>query len=170
MALVLVLSLGARLKDVYTFVLVSLGVNWLLVILGITGVNFGQSWIVSPGKAFLMHGETPEQPWRLCTAFGHPTQIGVVAAAAAVGLLARTRRGDWKKNGPWIAFFAITAVLTVSRTCIAGMVLGILLVVLVRRDLWPVSLAATAVLLPLLMMPEFDAAVVKFPPPGANAI
>ncbi len=161
-ALVLVLSLGGRLKDVYTFILVFLGVNWVLVILGITGLNFGQSWILPPGQAYLMLGESPGVPWRFCSAFGHPTPIGALAAAAAVGLLARTRAGDWKKNGPRIAFLALTAVLTVSRTGIAGMVLGALLVLVIRREMWPVVLGTAVILLPLALLPTFDEGVVGF--------
>lgn len=161
-AILLVLSLRPRPFEVYAFVIAFLGLNWILVLLGTFGWNLGQSWIVTPGAAYMMHGEAPENPWRLCSAFGHPSQIGVVAAAAAAGLLARTTGRRWWIHGPLIAFFALTATLTVSRTCIAGMAMGMLVVLLMRRDLWPAAFALVTISLPLLLIPQFNEGVVRF--------
>ncbi|MBX9787398.1 MAG: O-antigen ligase family protein [Pirellulales bacterium] len=144
----LAISLGVNLHRIYLFIGVFLLVNWVLVVMGLLGLDLGQAWIRDP-----VHPDTYyEGPWRFASAYGHPSWISIVAAVGAVGLAARTRGRQWLWAGPVVAWFVVTNLATMSRTAIAGMVGGFVVAAFGRRSLLPlvclVGFVSAAVLLP----------------------
>jgi O-antigen ligase len=75
------------------------------------------------------------QRWRFETAYAHPSLLSVVAAVGAIGIAARAKDRITTKEGMLILWLIATTVLTVSRTAIFGMVLGLGIVALSRRSL-----------------------------------
>jgi O-antigen ligase len=143
-ALLLVISLRDQLPRMYTFILVYVAINWVLLLMAVTGLHFNQEWIYGHVEGKSLMGGDFMQRWRFTTAYGHPSWLSIMAAVGAVGLAARTQGGKWKINGPLIVLLVLTTLLTVSRTAIAGMILGFAVVALGRRQL------VTALLLVLL--------------------
>ena len=149
-AIVLVISLRENLRHVYLFIATYIGVNWVLVVLGFLGLDFGLPWITSPAENIMITAGI-EGVWRFESAFGHPSVISMVAAAGAAGLAYRSRGRQWLVAGPVVAWLSLTTVLTVSRTAIVGLVAGLAIAAAGRRVLLPcVCLAGFA--LPLLLM------------------
>jgi len=149
-AIVLIISLRKHFESVYLFIAAFLAVNWVLVVLGSLGITGGMEWIFNPAdKASLEAGI--EGAWRFESAFGHPSQISIVAAAGAAGLAYRMRGRNWMPIAAVIGWFALTTLLTVSRTAIVGLLGGLAVAALGRRALLPCVCLAGFVL-PLLMM------------------
>ena len=136
-AVVLVISLREHLGSIYLFIVAYIGINWCLFLLAVLGLDGGLAWIRGPDDAYISFGGTADGPWRFGSAFGHPSQISVVAAVGAIGLSARTFGRRWATRGPLIAWLVLTVVLTVSRTAIAGLVVGLVVVAMGRRVLLP---------------------------------
>jgi hypothetical protein len=135
-ALVLVISLREHLRKVYVLVAVYIAVNWVLVVLGTMGINGGMPWIRSPWDGVMVSGGF-EQVARFESAFGHPSVISILAGAAAAGLVYRARGRAWLLAGPVVGWLMLTALLTVSRTAIVGMLAGMAIAALGRRRLLP---------------------------------
>jgi hypothetical protein len=152
-AAVLVISLGRRLEWLYLFLCVFLAINWIVFGLGALGIGTHLTWIRPPHELFEFHAGSRDDVWRFCTAFGHPSQISIVAAVVAVGLAARARGRAWLIFGPVIAWCVLTNLMTISRTGIAGMLLGFAVVAWDRRKLLPLTLLA-GIGLPLLLWSE----------------
>ncbi|MGD9644902.1 MAG: O-antigen ligase family protein [Pirellulales bacterium] len=151
----LAISFGAQQHRLYLFIGVYLLVNWVLAMMGLLGLDFGQAWISDPA-----HPDTYyEGPWRFASAYGHPSWVSIVAAVGAVGLAARTRGRDWLSAGPIVGWFVVTNLATMSRTAIAGMLGGFIVVALGRRCL-----------LPLVCLLGFVAAAALLPDPSRDAI
>ena len=148
-ALVLVISLGKRLQHLLPFVLMYLGVNWLLVFLGALHLNFGLSWITAPEASQIW---TDETNWRFASAFGHPSQIGIVAAAAVLMIPRRSRASFGR--GAWMTLTVLTLLLTVSRTAIAGFAGGLLFVTTMRRRMTLLCLIGSVIILALFIEPS----------------
>jgi hypothetical protein len=148
-ALVLVISLGGNLQRMIAFITVYLAINWVLLILAVTGLDFGQLWISEYVKNQSFFSGDFMQRWRFNTAYGHPSWISIIAAIGAISLAARTRGAAWQWAGPLLAFFVLSTILTVSRTAIIGLVLGLGVVAIGRRT---VFLWLAVVLLPASML------------------
>ena len=152
-ALLLVISLRDHLKHIYLFICIFLGLNWAILLLGALGIGTELSWIRPPSELFEFHRGTRDDPWRFSTAFGHPSQISILAAVAAVGLAARAKGRGWLTLGPVIVFCIVTNFMTVSRTGILGMLAGFVVVAANRRRLLPLTVLA-GVIVPLALWPE----------------
>jgi O-antigen ligase len=148
-ALVLVISLGKRLRHLLPFVLMYILVNWLLVLLGALHINFGLSWITAPEASRIW---TDEPSWRFASAFGHPSQIGIVAAAAFLMMPGRSRSSFGR--AAWMTLTVLTLLLTVSRTAIAGFAVGLLLIIIMRRRIILLCLGGWLIILAILVGPS----------------
>jgi O-antigen ligase len=168
-AVVLVISLRERLTHLYTLILAYVAVNWILFLLGFLGLNSGAEWLRGPDDLYVSYGGNDFEAWRFWTAFGHPSQIAIVAGIAAIGLAARTSGRQWMTQGPLIAWLLLTVMLTVSRTAIAATFLGLCLVAASRRALLPVVGLGCALLFFALLMPETQHAAVGFLMRGQSA-
>lgn len=131
-ALVLTNAMRHQIDIVYRLIGIYVAINWVLVLLGEFHVPLGMAWIAPAKEIYLTYGGAEWESWRFTSAFGHPSFISIVAAMGCIGLAARDRlRG---REIVVIAWLALTVVLTVSRTAILGMVLG-LVVVFWRKQL-----------------------------------
>ena len=158
----LVVSLRENLRRLYFFIGMYLGANWLLFLMANSGMDFGMEWVCGVGYEYLITGRQSLHSWRFASPVGHPSQISVVGAAGAAGLLARTHRLNWKRNVPWIVFFAVTVLLTISRTAIAGMLLGMFVVLVVRRRTIPMVLMGGLVIPLAVMIPSIGGALLDY--------
>jgi hypothetical protein len=149
-AIVLVISWGRHLGRLYALLSVYLLLNWIVFALGALGIGTQLEWIRPPHELFEFHSGSRDDAWRFGTAFGHPSQISVVAAALGVGLAARARGRLWLTLGPVIAWCLVTNLMTVSRTGIAGMLVGFLVVAWDRRKLLPLMITC-GIVLPLAL-------------------
>ena len=147
----LVVSLRKRLDRIYVLILAFMVINWIFVLMANLRLDFGQAWIRGPENSFLLFDRGTSEPWRFSSPIAHASQVSIVGAAGAVGLAMRTNKKSLKDNLPIILFFALTVVLTVSRTAIAAMFLGFFIVLVVRRRAVPALLLA-GFLLPLMMV------------------
>ena len=136
-ALVLVISMRQQLRHVYALIIMYVAVNWLLLLIALSGFHGGVDWIHAPVEGYAYNSGDGMRRWRFWTAYGHPSWISIVSAAGAIGLSWRARRGQWAYRGPLIAWLVLTTVLTVSRTAIAGMAVGFVVVLAGRRTLLP---------------------------------
>lgn len=150
-ALVLVISMRDQLKHVYLLIILYIAVNWLLFLIALSGLHGGLGWLsMSVEGTSLISGDVMNR-WRFSTAFGHPSWISILAASAAVGLSWRQRPGDWDWRTAVIGWLALTTVLTVSRTAIAGMLVAFVVVLAARRTLFP-WVCLIGFLIPLALM------------------
>jgi len=154
-AVVLVISLREHLGSLHLFVIAYIAVNWILVLVGLSGCAGGLSWIRGVDDQYVALGGTVHGPWRFRSAFGHPSQIAVVASIGAIGLAACTSGRRWRVRGPIIAWLILTTILTVSRSGIAGLVGGLAVVAFGRRRMLP-CVCTIGVVVPLLMMPDYS--------------
>lgn len=152
--ILLVCSMGHRLDAIYRLIVLYVGINWMLLLLGTLGITFGLEWITTAEESYIRFGGSPGEMWRFSTAFGHPSLLSIVAAIGAVGIA--TSDGALRLRRLLVVWLAITVILTLSRTAIAGMAAGFVIVAIRRGT---VSLATTVVFLSLsaaLCMPGFD--------------
>jgi O-antigen ligase len=168
-ALVLVISLRDNLKRMVAFIAMYIAINWLLLILAVTGLDFGQEWIAFyvRDQSFLS-GDFMHR-WRFTTAYGHPSWISIIAAVGAISLAARTRGHAWRTSWPLFALFILTTILTVSRTAIFGLGVGLAIVALGRRQ---VFMSLVFVMLPsvmLLVSPEVRETIAHYLQRGQTA-
>ncbi|MGI9516356.1 MAG: O-antigen ligase family protein [Pirellulaceae bacterium] len=155
--IVLVVSMRENLHRIHLYVFVFLLLNWIFVIAANLGLDFGQSWMRGHENAFMLFGRQNGDAWRLASPLAHSSQIATVGAASAVGLAMRTGRRELPDNLPFILFAVATVLFTVSRTAIAGMLVGFVVVAMVRRRFIPLALlAGVAVPLLLFMTPVGD--------------
>jgi hypothetical protein len=127
---ILVCSLGERLDAFYKLVIFYAALNWILLVLGETGLNLGLEWITTAQRSFMGYGGTEEEHWRFSTAYAHPTQLSIVCAMAAIGLA--SRREHWRCKNLTIVFLVLTVMLSFSRSAIAGMLAGFIVIFLLR--------------------------------------
>lgn len=153
-ALLLACSVWAGGDTPYVFVVTYVGINWILVILGSSGLNFGQEWIAPPREIYFWFGGGDTEAWRFTSAFGHPSIISVVAAMGAVGMLSRLGTRPVLGDTLVLMWLVITVLLTVSRTGIAGMLLGFIVVAWGRGKLLQTFILGLLVLLYFVIFPS----------------
>jgi O-antigen ligase len=166
--ILLVISLRENLNRFYPLIGLYLAANWLLFLVANSGL-VGIEWNTVNDNNYLISAARNGLPWRFGSPLDHPSTISVVGAAGTAGLMARTHRANLRRNLPVILFFAITVLLTISRTAIAGMLLGMLVVLVVRGRTIPVALIG-GILLPLaVMIPSIGGRVVQYGMRGQSA-
>lgn len=148
-ALVLVISLRDNLNRMVTFLVVYIAINFVLLFLAISGLDFGQVWITEYIKNQSFFSGDFMHRWRFATAYGHPSWISIIGAVGAIAVAARTRGDAWRWGAPLLAMFILATILTVSRTAIVGMFVGLGIVALGRRA---VFLWLALIVLPLAML------------------
>ncbi|MEM9588083.1 MAG: O-antigen ligase family protein, partial [Planctomycetota bacterium] len=161
-AILLVVSLRDGLNRLHVFIAMYLVGNWIFFLMANTGLDFGQAWIRGPDNDYMIFGSHSGRTWRLATPLGHPSQISIVGAAGAAGLLAKTTRRNLRRHLPLILFCAVTVLLTISRTAIAGMVVGCLIVLAARRRLVPVMLIGGMLIPLMVLIPSISESLVKY--------
>ncbi len=153
----LVISLRDSLDRIHLFVFVFLALNWVLVLMANLGLDFGLGWIRGADNAFMVFDRQTTAPWRFSSPMAHASQISIVGGASAVGLAMRTTRKTLPDNLPFILFAVVTVLLTVSRTAIAAMLVGFIVVAIVRKSFIPLALlAGFALPLALIFTPVGD--------------
>lgn len=148
-ALVLTISLGRHLRRSLHFALIYVIVNWLLVILGALHMNFRMDWITAPGASRIW---TDEATWRFASAFGHPSQIGIVAAATAL-MIFKGSKGSFE-HAAYILLMVVTLLLTDSRTAIAGFAAGLIYILVKQRRIIVLCVIGSCMILTLLIAPS----------------
>ena len=120
-ALLLICAIVPYIDRLYIFAAIFIAINWILVGLGYLNITFGLSWITAPEDSIVW---TAEPVWRFASAFGHPTQLGVIAALGA--LLVPVQIDNSKKHLKclWGVFFVASTLLSFSRTAVAGLLLA----------------------------------------------
>lgn len=161
-ATALICTLVQRLDVIYPIIAIYVAINWLLVILGSVGLDFGLDWIAPAQEVYARFGGAEWETWRFTSAFGHPSLISIVAAMGAVGLAAKAPRRQWALYGFYVVWLAATVVLTVSRTAILGMLLGFLVVAWRRRLMLPFGMAASLAAFAVLIVPDVRDGLVEF--------
>ncbi|MCD7058915.1 O-antigen ligase family protein [Pelagibacterium xiamenense] len=149
----LLASVGLSAKRLLYWISAYAALNWILVALGETGLTFGMDWIVGAEEMYIRYGGSPGEIWRLSTAIGHPSQLSVVAAMGAVAAFAN----DPDDRTPWgwllFGFLFVTVLATVSRTAIAGMALGLVIVMILQRRTHILVLAGSVAALSVIFVP-----------------
>lgn len=128
--ILLVCSMGPRLNAIYGLIVLYVGINWVLLLLGMFDITFGFEWITTAEDSYLRYGGSPGEMWRFSTAFGHPSLLAIVAAIGAVGIAASDERLRLRQL--LVIWLTVTVFLTLSRTAIAGMAAGFLVVAIGR--------------------------------------
>ncbi|WP_404399963.1 O-antigen ligase family protein [Pelagibacterium halotolerans] len=151
--IVLLASVGLSAKRLLYWISAYAALNWLLVAFGEAGLTFGMDWIVGAEEMYIRYGGSPGEIWRLSTAIGHPSQLSVVAAMGAVAAFANDRND--RTPGHWLlfVFLLVTVLATVSRTAIAGMGLGLVIVMILKGRTHLMLLAGGALALSVILMP-----------------
>jgi hypothetical protein len=145
----LVMSLRDKLWRLDRLAVLYVALNWVLVVASVTGLHGGIDWI---RQSTQYDPELGDRVWRFSSALGHPMSIAFVAAVGAIWLYVQTSGVKWLKNGPVIALLVLTVVLSISRTAIAGLAAGWLIVAVGRRSVVQILLLfGTAVPLVLLV-------------------
>ena len=162
-ALVLVISLGKRLHDLWPFVLMYMLVNWLLVILGALHMDFGLAWITPPELSQIW---TDHEEWRFGTAFGHPSQLGIVAATAAFMLTSGPKKAVGRGFAAMLTLLTLLA--TISRTAIAGFAAALLFFAAKQRLVLVLCLSGSLCTLAILVEPSRDV-ILSYVARGQNA-
>jgi len=88
------------------------------------------TWITSPDASQVW---TAEERWRFASAFGHPSDIGVVTATAVFMMRARARTSRRRWFLGTLTIFTLLA--TISRTAIAGFAAGLIFVAAKKKHL-----------------------------------
>jgi O-antigen ligase len=157
-----VISLRENLRRCYFLIAVYLAANWVLILMANTGLTLGMDWVRGPDNSFMLYDRQTPYPWRFGSPLGHPSQISVVGAAAAAGLMARFRGVEFRRHLPLFLFFVVTVLLTVSRTAVAGMFVGALVVLAVRGRIIPFLLLSGIVLPLTILLPSVGGAMVDY--------
>jgi O-antigen ligase len=138
----LVASLGGGVRYLYHFSALYTLMNLAFLGANLCGAGLQATWVPwAEGDSVSILAQAGEGVWRFQSWFGHPSQIGVVGAMTVVGLLAKVDRKNAVRWAPIIGLTAFAVLITVSRTAIAGMAGGVLVVCLYRRRL-PITLCA----------------------------
>jgi O-antigen ligase len=115
-AVVLVISTRQRLYDLYFYITVFVILNWVAFLAG------------------FLHVGDPTTEWRLGSVFGSPTILGTVSAVGAVGVFSHAQEKTISKLWwPVLIVLALTTFLSGSRSAMAGLILGSLIVLALRR-------------------------------------
>jgi O-antigen ligase len=160
--ILLAISLQDEFRRIYFLIAMYLVANWVLVLMATTGIDLGLDWVRGPRNEFVLFGSESGVHWRFGSPLGHPSQISVVGAAGAAGLLARSRGPRLGGNLPLLCFFVVTVLLTISRTAIAGMFAGIVVVLVVRRLAVPLILLVGIAAPLTMMLPALRETVVAY--------
>lgn len=136
--LLIVIALGLsmidRINEWPKLAAIYLGINWVFLLIGLTGLVPGLHWRDLPG--FQEAGyDGVTGAWRFGTPIGHFLIISYVAAMLAVALVARMG-GRLTLGGTVMLLWVVaTLLLTVSRTGLVGTVLGVGVLLLLRGAL-----------------------------------
>lgn len=160
--ILLVISLGENLRRCYFFIAMYLAANWVLILMANTGLTLGMDWVRGPNNEFMLYDRHTLYSWRFGSPLGHPSQISVVGAVGAAGLMARYRGADFRRHLPLFLFFVVTVLLTISRTAIAGMFVGALVVMAVRGRIIPYLLLSGIVIPLVILLPSMGSAIVDY--------
>jgi len=161
-AILLVISLREHSNRFYDFITIYLVGNWVFFLMANTGIDFGLHWIRGPGNDYMIFGRQSMYPWRFATPLGHPSQISIVGAVGVAGLAARCYGEGWRKHLPLMAFFAVTVLLTISRTAILGMFLGTALILAIRGRIIPFILLAGIAIPMAVITPSMGGALLNY--------
>jgi hypothetical protein len=143
-ALVLVISLRHNLDKLPYFASVYVAVFWLLLFAEyLPGGMPGWMQTAKDEYAALAGGD---EVWRFGDVFGHPSQLSIVSAVAAIQLAARMNRGNLRTHGPLVAWMVLSTMMAISRTAIAGLVAGMIIVAMAHKSLFRVVLIAGTLL------------------------
>ena len=152
-AIIILSSIRLTLTDFYIYAIIYILINWILTLAGFLTQGPPTSWLPAPGNNFLFYDAAPNSHYRFATAFGHPFVIGTVAAMGSVGIIAKLQ--DRSTNRIWYLWFillTLSCVLTVTRTAIAGMIAGQLVIFIVRKR--PLAIVAMAFFVTLTSLSE----------------
>ena len=120
----IVMALGIAVADRIerwpTLVMLFLGMNWALLLIGLTGYPESLNWRLLPGYQEASYIMFEDQMWRFGTPMGHFSQIGIAAAMALLALIARLRRAPTPGEGCVLFWLLLTVLLSVSRTAVGG--------------------------------------------------
>ncbi|WP_353646653.1 O-antigen ligase family protein [Mesorhizobium sp. WSM2239] len=131
--ILLVCAIGKNVDKIYYIVCLYAALNWIVLIMGTAGFGLGLDWITTAEESYVRYGGSRGELWRFSTAFGHPSLIAIVAAMGAVGLAAQ--RSRWSGKRLIVGWLTLTVVLTLSRTAIAGMAAGFLVIAVLRHKI-----------------------------------
>lgn len=160
--ILLVISLRDNWDRVYFLIAMYLAANWILVLMANTGITLGMDWVRGPGNEFMLYDRHVPRGWRFGSPLGHPSQISVVGAAGAAGLMARYNGTQFRRHLPLFVFFVVTVLLTISRTAVAGMFLGAFVVLAVRGRIIPLLLVTSVVAPLMILLPSAGDAMVEY--------
>lgn len=152
--LVLLCSLGSRVEKIYYIIGLYIAINWTALIVGTAGLNLGLNWITTAEESYVRYGGSVGELWRFSTAFGHPSLIAIVAAMGAVGLAAQKSRWNFKRLT--VAWLTLTVILTLSRTAIAGMAAGFVVIAFHRGKISGALASVCLVAALVLSIPGLD--------------
>lgn len=145
-----------------------LAVNWLFLAVGLTGLIEGLNWRDLP--SYQEAGfDYFNQPWRFGTPVGHFSVISIVATMTLLALCSRMRGVPSFRELVLTVWLAATVLLTVSRTAIAGLVVGLLILLVLRGMLMLALLAIALLSAPLLAFPPVLQATLEFLSRGQTA-
>ena len=167
-ALALGLSMVDRAPEWTKLGALYLAINWAFLLIGATNAIPGLHLRELPG--FQEPGyDGINAPWRLGTPIGHFSIISLVATMLAVAYAARLSRAPTLLDLGYLSWLVLTDILTVSRTGLLGMVLGLLSVLLLRGYLAATVLVTAATVPFLLMTPGLGEGVIGFLGRGQDA-
>lgn len=126
-------------RSLVEFTLIYVAVNWCCFLLGETGVSFGIPWITTAKEMYLRYGGNEGESFRMATAFGHPSQLSIVAALGAVAVLGSVQRGNLWRTLPAFLLLSATVLMAVSRTAILGFSAGIFTVFIYQRRVFSIG-------------------------------
>lgn len=138
-----------------------LAINWMFLLIGLTNAVPGLHLRELP--SFQEPGyDGINAPWRLGTPIGHFSIISLVATMLAVAHAARLQQAPTLRDLGYLSWLVLTDLLTVSRTGLLGMLLGLLSVLLLRGYTAATILVAAAVGPFILMAPNVTEGVISF--------
>ncbi len=135
-------GIGNKVDTIYNLILLYVAINWLFLLLGAFELNFGFDWITTAEVSYARYGGSNGELWRFSTSFGHPSHVSIVAAIAAVGLAAQPKTSLVRQV--LIVWLVSTVILTLSRTAIAGLLAGFVVIAWHRQS---ASIAISAICL-----------------------
>lgn len=151
-AVVLVISMREHLRHLSLYLSIYIALNWCFVLAWATGLHGGNDWIAgSPDQGTAFLASAGDLQWRFRSTAGHPSHISIVAGVAAISLAMRTYGRHWFARGLGSVWMMGTVVLTVSRTAIAGMFGGLMVVAFSRHKL-AIVLCVIGTVIPATML------------------
>ena len=145
-----------------------LALNWAFLLIGLTGHPASLNWRLLPG--FQEAGyDGVNMPWRFGSPIGHFSIISIIAAMGAVSLAARLRAPPKPSEAAIFLWLVATVLITVSRTGMIGLILGLAVVIVLRGFSATAALAGTALISFVVMMPPVTQSVTEFLERGQDA-